>query len=189
MNSSAQSAEKSQAELIFELQQRQRTRFNLGVNISWVVLLSLLFFAFSGIRFEVFGVGIKTIRLDWAFIREYGGFISGGVGLTILLSVLSISLASVLAFLGALGRLSKFPPAYALASFYISLIRGTPLLLQIFFFFLALPQMGIRLTGMTRSEELRTTAGNRMGRLRRRTHRDTQAAGRRTLARWRGFRL
>ena len=77
------------------------------------------------------------------------GFIFGGVGLTILLAILSIALACILALLGALGRLSKVPPAYALATFYISLIRGTPLLLQVIFFFLALPQLGIRLSGLS----------------------------------------
>lgn len=140
---------KSQADLIFELQQQQQRRFNLGVNISWAVLLALLIFIFSGLEPRIFGLQIKTISLDFEFIRTHGGFISAGVGLTILLSVLSIALASILALLGALGRLSKFAPAYALATFYISLIRGTPLLLQIFFFFLALPQLSIRLTGLT----------------------------------------
>jgi polar amino acid transport system permease protein len=53
----------------------------------------------------------------------------------------------ILALLAALGRLSTFPPIYALSTFYVSLIRGTPLYLQIFFFFLALPQLGIILTG------------------------------------------
>ena len=48
-----------------------------------------------------------------------------------------------MALFAALGRLSKFPPFYALSTFYVSLIRGTPLYLQIFFFFLALPQLGI----------------------------------------------
>lgn len=139
---------KSQAELIYELQQRQKSRFNLGVNLSWVVLLALLAFAFSGIQLNILGLPITTIRLDFDFVREQAPFISGGIGLTILLSLLSIGLASILALLGALGRLSKFPPAYALATFYISLIRGTPLLLQIIFFFLALPQMGIRLSGL-----------------------------------------
>jgi polar amino acid transport system permease protein len=57
-------------------------------------------------------------------------------------------LATFLALLAALGRLSKFPPFYALSTFYVSLIRGTPLYLQIFFFFLALPQLGIFLTGL-----------------------------------------
>jgi polar amino acid transport system permease protein len=149
MTATAKVSEKSQAELIYELQQQQRFRFNLGVNVSWIVLLAVLFFAFSGARFSFFGLEIKTISLDFEFIRAQWKFISTGVWLTILLSVLSISMASVLALLGALGRLSKVPPFYALASFYISLIRGTPLLLQVIFFFLALPQMGIRLTGMT----------------------------------------
>jgi polar amino acid transport system permease protein len=48
-----------------------------------------------------------------------------------------------MALLAALGRLSSFPPFYALSTFYVSLMRGTPLYLQIFFFFLALPQLGI----------------------------------------------
>lgn len=147
MRATAEIPEKSQAELIFELQQRRRLRFNLGVNASWIVLLALLFFMFSGLRFDVLGLEIKTISLDFEFIRTNVRFISEGVILTVVLSISSIALASMLALLGALGRLSKFPPAYALSTFYISLIRGTPLLLQIFFFFLALPQMGIRLSG------------------------------------------
>jgi polar amino acid transport system permease protein len=57
-------------------------------------------------------------------------------------------LATILALLAALGRLSTFPPFFALSTFYVSLIRGTPLYLQIFFFFLALPQLGIILPGL-----------------------------------------
>jgi polar amino acid transport system permease protein len=75
-------------------------------------------------------------------------FIAGGLGQTLLVSILSIALATVLALLAALGRLSTIPPIYALSTFYVSLIRGTPLYLQIFFFFLALPQLGIILTGL-----------------------------------------
>jgi polar amino acid transport system permease protein len=139
-------ADKSQADLIYEMQRRKRRRFNMGVNVSWVVLLAVLVFAFSGIEFELLGFEISTIDLDVAFILEQAPFISRGIGLTIELSLLSIALALVLSILGALGRLSKFPPAYGLATFYISIIRGTPLLLQVFFFFLALPQMDIRLS-------------------------------------------
>jgi polar amino acid transport system permease protein len=50
--------------------------------------------------------------------------------------------------MAALGRLSKVPPIVALSSFYVSLLRGTPLYLQVFFFFLALPQLGIILPGL-----------------------------------------
>lgn len=137
-----------QARIIQELRRQKRLRFSLGVSVSYIVLLAVLIFAFSGLEFTILGVEFSAIALDWAFIWERVPFIFGGVGLTILLSILSISLASVLALLGALGRLSKSPPAYALATFYISLIRGTPLLLQIVFFFLALPQLGITLTGI-----------------------------------------
>ena len=65
-----------------------------------------------------------------------------------MISILSILLATLLALLAALGRLSTFPPIYALSTFYVSLIRGTPLFLQLFFFFLALPQLGIILPGL-----------------------------------------
>lgn len=138
----------TQKELIGQRRRKRERRFTVGVTLSYIGLFLLLAFLFSGISFEIFGLQIQTISLDWGFIGEYAGFIAGGITLTILLSVLSIALSLVLAVLGALGRLSKSPPIYALSTFYISLIRGTPLLLQIFFFFLALPQLGITLTGL-----------------------------------------
>ena len=139
----------AQAEQILASQQRDARRFTLGVRVSYAVLLLALAYAFSGSQFTVAGLKFTTISLDWAFIRSHWFFIFNGVWLTILLSVLSILLATVLSLLGAFGRLSKSPPAYALATFYISLIRGTPLLLQVVFFFLALPQLGIRLSGLS----------------------------------------
>jgi polar amino acid transport system permease protein len=72
-----------------------------------------------------------------------------GAGLTVLVSALSILLAIVLAILGALGRLSTNPIPNGIASFYISLIRGTPLLVQIFIWYLGLPQLGIILQPLT----------------------------------------
>lgn len=138
-----------QAEQILASQQRDARRFQIGVRVSYAVLLIALVYAFSGSRFTVAGLQFTTISLDWSFIRSHWFFIFNGVWLTILLSVLSIILATVLSLLGALGRLSKSAPAYALATFYISLIRGTPLLLQVVFFFLALPQLGIRLSGLS----------------------------------------
>ena len=105
-------------------------------------MLLVLLYLFSGQNF----LGIKTISLDYEFIRNNVGFIVGGLGQTLLVSFLSIILATILALLAALGRLSTIPPLYALSTFYVSLIRGTPLYLQIFFFFLALPQLGIILT-------------------------------------------
>ena len=137
-----------QAEQIIASQRRDARRFAMGVRVSYALLLLALLYAFSGVGFTVAGLQFATISLDWSFIRSHWFFIFNGVWLTILLSVLSIILATALSLLGALGRLSKFAPTYALATFYISLIRGTPLLLQVVFFFLALPQLGIRLSGL-----------------------------------------
>jgi polar amino acid transport system permease protein len=84
-----------------------------------------------------------TGNIDTAFIAEWGPFIIGGVGLTVLISVVSISFATLLALLGAFGRMSTNPYLNGLASLYVSLARGTPLIVQIYFVYLALPQVGI----------------------------------------------
>ncbi|MCC7118849.1 MAG: amino acid ABC transporter permease [Anaerolineales bacterium] len=132
-----QSAPKSQAELLYEAQVRKERRFRINVAITWGILLLVLVLLFSG-----------PIKIDKEFIKNNMLFIAGGLWQTILISVLSILLAILLALLAALGRLSSFPPLYAVSTFYVSLIRGTPLYLQIFFFFLALPQLGINLPGL-----------------------------------------
>ena len=133
----------TQAELLYDAQQRKDRRFRTNVALSWGMMLLILLYLFSGQDF----LGIRTISLDYEFIRENIGFIAEGIPQTLWLSFVSIVLATVLALLAALGRLSTIPPLYALSTFYVSLIRGTPLYLQIFFFFLALPQLGIVLSG------------------------------------------
>jgi polar amino acid transport system permease protein len=136
----------SQAELLVAAQVRRDRQFRANVALTWIVLIVVLILLFSGKDNLPFG--IKGIQLDTAFISENWSFIASGIGSTIGISILSIILATILALLAALGRLSKFPPIYALSTFYVSLIRGTPLYLQIFFFFLALPQLGIILPGL-----------------------------------------
>jgi polar amino acid transport system permease protein len=139
---------KSQADLIYEMQVRAKRHFTLGVVLSWLVMLAFMVFLFSSTKITIFNTTFKTIHLDSAFIKENLPFIASGIWVTIGISALSILFATILALLAALGRLSKFPPIYALCTFYVSLIRGTPLYLQIFFFFLALPQVGIILPGL-----------------------------------------
>lgn len=130
-------APKSQAELLYEAAQRKERLFRTNVVITWGLLLAFLVFLFSG-----------PIKVDTQFIKDNMLFIAGGLGETIRISILSIIFATILALLAALGRLSTIPPIYAVSTFYVSLIRGTPLYLQIMFFFLALPQVGIRLPGL-----------------------------------------
>ncbi|MBE0683541.1 MAG: amino acid ABC transporter permease [Anaerolineales bacterium] len=142
-----QAAPKSQADLLYDLQLRKERQFRTNVGISWGILLLVLVFLFSGQEITVGSLSFSTIKIDTDFILREIDFIAGGLGQTLLISVLSILFAMALALLAALGRLSTFPPIYAISTFYVSLIRGTPLYLQIFFFFLALPQLGIILSG------------------------------------------
>ena len=81
---------------------------------------------------------------DFEFVLASGPVIVlQGAGITVLVSALSIFFATIFAVFGALARLSSNPILNAAASFYVSLFRGTPLLLQIFFIFYALPQLGV----------------------------------------------
>ena len=56
---------------------------------------------------------------------------------------LFLALAVILALFGALGRLSSNPVASGISGFYVSLIRGTPLLVQIYIWYLGLPRLDI----------------------------------------------
>ena len=53
-----------------------------------------------------------------------------------------IALAIVMALFGALARLSRNAVPYAVAGFYVSFFRGTPLIVQMFLIYLALPPVG-----------------------------------------------
>jgi polar amino acid transport system permease protein len=86
---------------------------------------------------------LVTVNVDSAFLQGVVPFILEGVPITLFLAVTSIFFATILAALGALGRLSRNPYLNGIASFYVSFFRGTPLLLQILFIYLALPQAGI----------------------------------------------
>ncbi len=140
-------APKSQAELLYDAQIRKERHFRANVILSWGILVLILVLLFSGQEIKIGSYTFSTIKIDTEFILKEIDFIALGLGETIRISILSILLAMALALLAALGRLSTIPPIYALSTFYVSLIRGTPLYLQIFFFFLALPQLGIILSG------------------------------------------
>jgi polar amino acid transport system permease protein len=93
-------------------------------------------------------VGIGAVlwyagRVDPGFISRAGPYIVEGAQITVLVCVLSIVLATVLAVLGALGRLSTNPYISGAASLYVSVVRGTPLLVQIYFIYFALPAVGV----------------------------------------------
>ncbi len=109
---------------------RDSLRFRLIFALTWAVLIGLLV-----------GSLIAADKIDSVFLGEWAPYILGGIPVTIIVSVFSIAMAIVFAVLGALGRLSVRPAIYAVATLYVSLVRGTPLIVQILFIYLALPQI------------------------------------------------
>jgi polar amino acid transport system permease protein len=101
------------------------------VIVIWVELATLLLVFFY------------SFDLSFSFIaRKIGFLIVQGVTTTLLISAASIAIASVLAMGGAIAKLSESGIAYGLATFYTSLFRGLPLLMQIYIIYLGLPQLG-----------------------------------------------
>jgi len=85
----------------------------------------------------------STGNIDPDWLRRNSPFILQGTQTTVIICVSSIILATALALVGSVSRLSGNVVVNSVASLYVSLIRGTPLLVQILFIYLALPQLGI----------------------------------------------
>ena len=111
------------------------TRLKIQILIVWIELF-LLFLAFA-----------YSFDLEIAYIfsgqpSKIGLMISKGLFTTIYISAVSIVIATAIAIVGAIAKLSNNGFAYAIASFYTSLFRGLPLLLQIYLIYMGLPQLG-----------------------------------------------
>lgn len=76
-------------------------------------------------------------------------FILKAAGTTIKLSGLSFLGGLVLAVFIAFLSMSKFKLFNLIATIYIQITRGTPLLMQLFFIYFSLPQIGIQLSILT----------------------------------------
>jgi polar amino acid transport system permease protein len=83
------------------------------------------------------------------FVRENFDALLAGLGNTLEVAAIAVVGAFVIgAVLGA-ARAHRLPVVSQLAAVYVEVIRNTPILVQIFMFFFALPQVGITLTPFT----------------------------------------
>jgi His/Glu/Gln/Arg/opine family amino acid ABC transporter permease subunit len=85
-------------------------------------------------------------RSTWQLIlNSLGPLAKAAITKTIPLTIISFVIGLVIALVVALARLSSNVIVSNIARFYISVIRGTPLLVQLFIVFFALPELGIRI--------------------------------------------
>ena len=86
---------------------------------------------------------------DWTFVSENAGALVAGLGRTLWVSAIAILGALVIGVVLGAARAHRIPVVSQLAAVYVEVIRNTPILVQIFFIFFGLPQLGIRLDAFT----------------------------------------
>ena len=77
------------------------------------------------------------------FWRSLWPIVQGAIVGTIPLAIVSFAIGLVIALVVALMRLSKIRVVSSIARFFVSVVRGTPLLVQLFVIFYGLPSIGL----------------------------------------------
>jgi len=87
---------------------------------------------------------VGTLPYYWELVlHSLGPIVVGGLLGTIPLSIISFALGLILAIVVALMRLSANRLLRGVARVYVSIVRGTPLLVQLFVVFYGLPTIGV----------------------------------------------
>jgi cystine transport system permease protein len=88
----------------------------------------------------------EIIRIGKILVNSFWPLLKAGLLTTIPLTIISFVLGCILAFIVAMMRLSKVRILSRIAQFYVWVIRGTPLIVQLFVIFYGLPRIGIVFT-------------------------------------------
>jgi polar amino acid transport system permease protein len=96
-----------------------------------------------------FIVGASFLGDVWSFVQDNFGELAAGLRRTLQVSLIAMLGASVIGITLGAARAHRIPVVSQLAAVYVEVIRNTPILVQIFMLFYALPQIGIRLEAFT----------------------------------------
>ncbi len=98
----------------------------------WLLILNTLFYVLLVVAILWFIYYLYSFfQLDQGRLLRYLPVLFQGAVVTIVLSIVSVILATIFGFIGALGRLSRFVPIRWLATTYVEVVRGTPILVQL----------------------------------------------------------
>lgn len=87
---------------------------------------------------------------DWGFALEIlPDLIREGLVLTIQLTLMGTAIALVVGLFIAVGRRSRLGVIHRPLDWFVEFVRSTPIVVQLFFLFFALPSLGIRLSAFT----------------------------------------
>lgn len=88
------------------------------------------------------------MSIDYSVIFNKIHLFLEGCAVTVELSIISLFIGMIFGIVFALSRISSNPILKFLSGFYVWLVRGTPLLVQLFILYFGLPQLGIKLSPM-----------------------------------------
>lgn len=86
------------------------------------------------------------MNLNWEVIKEYLPLYKEAMFLTLRIGWMGIALAIIIGLLGSLIFHYRVPVLRRIFRVYLELFRNTPLLIQLFFMYFALPKIGIKIT-------------------------------------------
>lgn len=89
------------------------------------------------------------MSLDFSVITPYLPMLLAGAWFTVKASLCSVAIGSFFGLIIGALRVVPFAPIRALAAAYIYIIRGTPLLIQLFLIYFGLPSLGINLSAFS----------------------------------------
>jgi His/Glu/Gln/Arg/opine family amino acid ABC transporter permease subunit len=87
--------------------------------------------------------------VDWGFIWAQAPELARGLEHTLTVAAIGVAGACIVGVVLGAVRAHRVPVASRLAAVYVEVIRNTPILVQIFFLFYGLPQVGIVLSPFT----------------------------------------
>jgi len=90
-----------------------------------------------------------AVTFDWSFITENADELLAGLRRTLEVSAIAIAGSFAIGLVLGAARAHRVPVVSRIAGVYVEVIRNTPILVQIFFLFFALPQLGIILEPFT----------------------------------------
>jgi polar amino acid transport system permease protein len=82
---------------------------------------------------------VRNLNFDFELILQSFPLLLLGAGVTVQITVLSVGFGLLIGMFVGIARLSTLWPVKMLAAIYVDFIRGTPLLVQIFLIYFALP--------------------------------------------------
>jgi cystine transport system permease protein len=91
----------------------------------------------------------RFLRVTGILVHSFFPLLKAGIYFTVPLTIISYFLGLVVAFFTAIARISDIKMLERISRFYVWIIRGTPLLVQLFIIFYGLPSVGVTLDAFT----------------------------------------